>query len=157
MRAATAKRLISTKRERERFDARIEKFDLEAAIHDWRGLTNELMQPLFGNGAVAGGIDIEAVRGARRLAVDRHAKAYRVLATRRSHDQVKVTRVELIRDSAVGTIRNRRLPADRPFTVERPLIQGKARRRRVHAAAILLDAAARGEVLCPFVADVVFR
>ena len=61
----------SAKREREGLHARIEKLDLEQSIGDGLGLSDQLIQPLFGNRAVALVVDVDAVSSARRLSIDR--------------------------------------------------------------------------------------
>src|SRR5207302_9719760 len=53
--------------------ARIEKLDGELAIGNRLRLPDQLVSPLLGHGAVAELIDIGAVRGSRRLAIDEHA------------------------------------------------------------------------------------
>jgi hypothetical protein len=73
--AATSTISASAERERERFDARVEELDLELSIRDGPGLTDQLIQPLFSGRSVAVGVDVDAVSGARRLAVDAHPKA----------------------------------------------------------------------------------
>ena len=64
----------SAERERKRFNARAEKLDLEVSIDDWLGLTNQLVQALFGNDAVALLIDVYSMGRAGRLSIDPYAK-----------------------------------------------------------------------------------
>ena len=52
------------------FDAGIEEFDLEQSIHNGLGLPNELIEPLFRDGAVPVLVDIDAMSGAGRAAVE---------------------------------------------------------------------------------------
>ena len=52
---------ISAERERERLSARVEKLDLELAIHDRPWLSDQLMKSLFGEHAVAQLVDVDAV------------------------------------------------------------------------------------------------
>ncbi len=66
----------SAERERTRFHARIETFDLELAIHDGRRLPDQLIEPRCGHSAVALLVDVGAVRRARGLTIEEHAKAH---------------------------------------------------------------------------------
>ena len=61
----------SAERERERLHAGIEKLDLELSIGDWSRLSNQLIQALLGDRAVALLVYVTPVAGARRLSVDR--------------------------------------------------------------------------------------
>ena len=60
----------SAERESKSLHARIEKLDLELAIGDRPGLSDQLIQPLFGHGAVA-------LARRRRLRAPRLAAAHR--------------------------------------------------------------------------------
>ena len=60
----------STEREHKHFHTRIEELDLEQAIRDRLRLPDQLIQALLGHGAPALRVDVDAVRGTRRLAVD---------------------------------------------------------------------------------------
>ena len=53
-------------------DARIQEGDLEGALGDRAGLADELVQPRFGQGAVALVVDVGAVGGSRGLPVEAH-------------------------------------------------------------------------------------
>src|SRR5215208_591755 len=64
----------SAERERKSLDARIEELDLELSIGDGLRLPDQLIQPLFGERAVALVVDVVSVSGARRLSVDEDAK-----------------------------------------------------------------------------------
>src|SRR5262245_30689660 len=75
-------------------DARIEKFDLDLAVGDGPDLPDQLMEARLGDRAVAGLVDVEPVRGARRLPVEEHAKSDRRGARRRLHHQMHVPRVK---------------------------------------------------------------
>ena len=63
--------------ERIGLNAGIEELDLEVSIDDATGLANQLIHALFNRHAVAALVDVEAMRGRGRLAVERHAKADR--------------------------------------------------------------------------------
>ena len=66
----------SAEREGERLHASIEELDLELSIDDRLRLADQLIQPLFDNGAVAALVHVETVSRTRRLPVDRHAEPY---------------------------------------------------------------------------------
>ena len=61
-------RLELAERERERLHASIEELDLEVPIDDRLRLSDQLIQPLFDDRAVAGGIHVETVGGDRAAA-----------------------------------------------------------------------------------------
>ena len=60
----------SAEREYKSLYVSLEEFDFERAIDNRLWLANELIEPLFGDHAVALLIDVGAVRGTRGLAVD---------------------------------------------------------------------------------------
>jgi hypothetical protein len=91
-------RTLSTKGEREGLDAGTGELDLERSIDDGPGLTNQLIQPLFGDLAGAGAVDVGAVGDPRRLSINRHAKRHRGSGPGRSHDQMKVARMKAVAD-----------------------------------------------------------
>jgi len=51
---------------------------------------DQLIHALFGNRAASLGVDVNAVRGARRLPVDAHTKSHRSLSRGRPHHEMKV-------------------------------------------------------------------
>ena len=57
-------------------NARVEEGDLEGVLADGATLADELVEPRFGDPAVAVVVDVDSVRGDRRLPVDAHAKSY---------------------------------------------------------------------------------
>src|SRR5215468_9637148 len=67
----------SPEREREGLHAGIEELDLEGAIADRPALSDELVEALLRHHAVAGGVDVVAVVGARGRAVEGDAEAHR--------------------------------------------------------------------------------
>src|SRR5256885_15959587 len=91
-------------RERKSLHAGIEKLDLEPSIGDRLRLSDQLIQPLLGNRAVALFVDIDSVGGARRLSIDEHAKSDGRSSLRRTHDQVKIARVKAVGDPPVGLV-----------------------------------------------------
>ena len=106
--------LGSAEREGERRHAGIEEFDLELSIDDRLRLSDQLIQPLVDNRAVAALVHVAAMSSTRRLPVNRHAETYGDALPRRSHDEVKVAGVKAVHDPAVGTVRDGRLPTHRP-------------------------------------------
>ena len=66
----------SAEREHECLYAGIEKMDLECAIDDWFRLSDQLVQPLFDDRAIAALVNVQAAGRAWRLPVDRHTKPY---------------------------------------------------------------------------------
>ena len=66
----------SAEGERESLDTGIEKFDLEPSIIDRLRLTDQLIRPLLDSRAVALLVNVESVSSARRLPIERHAKAH---------------------------------------------------------------------------------
>ena len=67
----------SAEREGQRLHASIEELDLELSIDDRLRLADQLIQPLFDNGAVAALVHVETASRTRRLPVDRHAEPVR--------------------------------------------------------------------------------
>ena len=97
--------------------ARIEKLDLELAIHDRVRLSNELVKPWFDYRAVALAINVGSVSVARRLSIDRYAKSHGSSSRCRPHHEIEITRVEAVRDSPGGLIQRDGLFADSQFPV----------------------------------------
>src|SRR5215207_4756731 len=77
---------------------RIEKLDLKLSISDGLGLSDQLVQPLFADRAVALFVNVAPVSGARRLSIDEHAKRHRQTSLGRSHHEVHVARMEADRN-----------------------------------------------------------
>jgi hypothetical protein len=65
----------SAESEIEDFDAGIEKLDLKLAIGDRSCLPDELVKPLFDNGAIALIVDVCTVCGRRRMSLEQYPKA----------------------------------------------------------------------------------
>src|SRR5918995_783581 len=78
--------------------ARFEKLDLEVSIGDGLALSDQLVQPLFGNRAVALLVYVGSVSSIRCLSVDEHAKRHRQTLLGHSHHEVHVARMEPNRD-----------------------------------------------------------
>src|SRR5947209_5585154 len=88
----------SAERERKSLHARIEKLDLELSIGNGRRLSDQLIQPLFGDRAAPLLVDVAPVSSARRLSIDEHAKSYGRSVRRRSHNEMKIAGVKAVRD-----------------------------------------------------------
>ncbi len=80
-----ARRRGSAERERKSLHARIEKLDLELSISDGLRLSDQLIQPLFANRAVASLVNVDSVSSARRLSIEEHAKSRGGSSRCRSH------------------------------------------------------------------------
>ena len=81
------------------------------SISNWRsamgfGLSDQLVQTLFGHRAVALLVDVDAVSRARRLSIDQHAKSHGRSWRRRAHDEMKIAGVKAVRDAAVGLVQH---------------------------------------------------
>jgi hypothetical protein len=111
--------------ERESLHAGVEELDREQSVDERLRLPDELEQPMFSDCSVAALVDVESMSGGRWLSVDRHSKAYRLSRPRWPHDKMHVAGVEAIHHLARGGVQDRRLPANRPVTCERPLIKGQ--------------------------------
>src|ERR687885_2485571 len=110
----------SAEGEREGLNARIEELDLEVAVGDGTRLADQLIQPLLGHRAAALGVDVAAVRLARRSPVEPHAKAHGGASRGRSQDEVQIARMKAIRDPAVGLVQHGWLLLHGPVTHQRP-------------------------------------
>jgi hypothetical protein len=86
----------SAERERRSLDARIEKPNLEQSLRDGLHLSDQLIHPLFGNRAVAFGVNVNSVSSARRLSIESHAKSHGSASRCRPHDEMKIARVEAV-------------------------------------------------------------
>src|ERR1700730_2108063 len=96
----------SAEGEHKRLHAGIEKLDLELSISDGLRLSDQLIQPLSGNRAVALVVNINSVSSNRRLSIDEHAKAHGSSSRRRSHDEMKIAGVKAIRDPPGGLVQH---------------------------------------------------
>src|ERR1700679_596728 len=68
-------RIISTKRESVSLDAGIEKTDFKGVVRHRSGRANQLIKTLRRHDALSFGVDVDAVRRARGLAIDGHDEA----------------------------------------------------------------------------------
>src|ERR671913_2575993 len=88
----------SAEREAISLHPRIEKLDLEESISDGLLLSDQLVEALFANRAVAPLVDVGSVSGARRLSIDEYAKRHGGSPRWGSHHEVHVARMEADRD-----------------------------------------------------------
>src|ERR1700722_18864683 len=75
--------------ESEGLHAGIEKLDFEGAVGDRTVLPDELIEALLVDHALAVGIDVRAVIGAGRHAVDRHSETDRLVVGRRTEKEMQ--------------------------------------------------------------------
>ena len=95
---------MSTEREAERSSTLVEELDLELPIGDRSGLPDELVEAGLDDRALAVGVHVEAVRVARRLAVESHAEPTRCTDRSSREDQVHVPSVEAVHDRRVRLV-----------------------------------------------------
>src|SRR2546421_4397406 len=146
---------VSTERERKHLHARIEKLDLDKSISDGLQLSDQLIQALFGNRAVALVVGVNAVSSARRLSVDEHPKTYGSSTRRRSHDEVEVAGVKAEDDPPVSLVQPRGLFPDRPITGKRPFIEPQSGGDGVDAGRVRRRPTGRREVLGAVIAEII--
>src|SRR3954454_6087494 len=126
-RIATAKPPATglAKRKRENLYPRIEKLDLELPIGDEPRLSDQQIQPLFGNHAVPLIVNIDPVRCTRRLAVDQDTKSHGIPRHGRAHDEMKIASMETKSGPAAGLVQHGPLVPHCPITRERPMIEAQ--------------------------------
>jgi len=137
--------------------ARIDKLDLEPAIHDRVRLSNELVKPWFDYRAVALEIGISTVSGVRRLSIDRYAKSQGSSSRCWPHHEIEITRMEAERNSPSGLIQRNDLFSDRPIAGKRPVVQAQLRGLNVNVMLIPCGATGRCKVVGLPIADVGLR
>src|SRR5215212_2768185 len=147
----------SAERERKSLHPRIKKLDLEVAISDGLGLSDQLIQPLLGNRAVALLVNVDSVSSPRRLPVDEHAKSHGGSSRCRSHHEMKIAGVKAVSDPPVGLVQHGGLSLHSPITQKRPMIEPQLRGGIVDAALIQYCTTGRGKVRGALIADVVLR
>src|ERR1700693_862062 len=110
LRMTFERRSISlSKREAEGFDAAVEELDLKPPVADRSRLTDQLIHPLLHNRAVFARVDIGSVGWPSALTVEQHAKPHGRALSRRSHHEVHIARVELVRDPSSRTVERARV------------------------------------------------
>src|ERR1700730_11020258 len=87
--------------------AGVEELDVKGPVRDRTRLSHELVQAGFLDAAPSVRIDIQAVIGPRRRAVDRDAKANGLRRVGRAHDEVHIARMKPVRDPASCRIKRR--------------------------------------------------
>src|SRR2546421_1703985 len=147
----------SAERERKRLHARIEELNLELWVGEGGRLSDQLIQALFGNRAVALVVDVDPVSSAWRLSIDEHAKSHGSSSYRRSHDEMKVARVKTVRDPPAGLVEHDGVFLHRPVAGEGPVIELHPCRSSIDARLVQHCSTRRDEVLCALVAEIVFR
>src|SRR5829696_6502719 len=147
----------SAERERKSLHPRIKKLDLEVSISDGLGLSNQLIQPLFCDRAVALLVNVDSVSSARRLPIDEYAKSHGGSSRCRSHHEMKIAGVKAVRDPPVGLVQHGGLSLHRPITQKRPMIEPQPRGGIVDAALVQYCATGRGKVRGALIADVDLR
>src|SRR5215213_11426610 len=106
----------SAERERKSLHPRIEKRDLELSISDGLRLSDQLIQSLFGNRAVALVVNVNSVSSARGLSIEEHAKSHGSSSRCRSHDEMEIAGVKAVRDPPVSLVQHGGLFLHRPIT-----------------------------------------
>src|SRR5690606_24881885 len=95
--------------------------DREIVIAGELGEAHELVEPLLGDDPVAGGIGIETMCRAGRLAVDGDPEADRAAVRRRAEHEVNVACAETVENACAGLVGPRILLRDGPLADEAPL------------------------------------
>src|SRR5262245_36800740 len=132
--------------------------DLEGPVSDLTVLADQLVEPLFGDGAIARLVNVEAAGAIRRLAVDQHDEGDRLSgAALGAQHQIEIPPVEAVYDPAARLVQRRDLSLDRPVAGQRPLVELELWWRVIDGAAFRCDTAERGEATGPGIADVGLR
>src|SRR5689334_8489325 len=137
--------------------ARPEELHLEGPVGDRPGLPDELVEARLLHAPPPLRVDVEAVVGPGRGAVDRDAEADGAALGGGRQDEVEVARVEPVADAAGHVVQRGELAADRPDARQAPPVERQRRDGAVERGNILEDTARRREILGPLVADVVLR
>jgi hypothetical protein len=95
---------LSTEGERKSLHPGIQKLDLELSISDGLRLSDQLVQPLFGNCAFASHIKVKSASRDCWLPVYEHAKPHGRSWLGRTHNEMKVAGVEAVRDPPAGLV-----------------------------------------------------
>src|ERR1700694_2503847 len=151
--------LISlSKREAEGFGTGVEELDLKPAVADRSRLTDQLIHPLLHNPDASVRVDIGSRGWARALTIEQYPKPHGHALSHRSHHEVHVTRVKLIRDPPTKTVKRARVGPDGPIPSESPMVEPKARRRRESVRFVpRRPVAARVEPSCLVIAGIRLR
>src|SRR5829696_10436528 len=147
----------SAERERISLHSRLEKLDLELSISDGLRLSDQLIQPLFANRTVALVVNVDSVSSARRPSIDEHAKSHGRSSRCRSHDEMKIAGVKVIRDPPVGLVQHSGLLLYGPIAREGPVIEGQSCGGGIDVRGVQDRTVGGFEVLGALVAEIVFR
>ena len=147
----------SAKRKGKCLHARIEELDLERAVLHVPLLTNQLVEPIFRDRAMALAVYVHTAILKRRRAVDRDAKPDRPAAGSRTEHEMQIAGMKTEHNPPRRRRRYRVLAGDGPLAAQAPLIHLQVAGRRIALRAVLGDRLRRGVVLLPFVAHVGFR
>src|SRR5437762_3026665 len=109
-------------RECKSLHAGIEKLDFELSISDGASWSDQLIQTLVGNCAVALIINVNSVSSTRRLSINEHAKSHGSSWRCRPHHEMKIAGMKVVHDPPVGLVQHIGLFADCPITDQRPMI-----------------------------------
>src|SRR5258708_12120335 len=100
------------------------------------------MHPLVQNLAVSTRVDVRSVGDRGDLTVEQDAKPHCRALFRRSHYEVHIASMELVRNPAARTIEPARVRADSPVSRESPMVEPKLRRRGIGMEVVPLFTAA---------------
>ena len=147
----------SAERKHKSFHARIEKFDLELSIRDGWRVSDQLIQPRCGHRAVALVVHVNAVRSARRLSIEAHAKAHGSASWCRPHDEMQIAGVKAVHDPPVGLVQHRGLFPHCPITRQGPMIALQPLGGRIDATLVPYGTTWGRKVCGALIANIGFR
>src|SRR5918999_5601009 len=119
-----------------RLDAGFEELDLADALGDRALLPNQLVEALLVHCTASRIVDVHAMRGTGRLAVEAHAHLHRAPAHGRPHHEVHVPGMEPNGDAPVGVIQHRGMLGDRPVPDRHPLVEPEPQGLRIRVGLI---------------------
>src|SRR5215510_3818355 len=146
----------SAERKGESFHTRGEKLDFELSVGGGIGLPDELIKPLFGHGAVAMLVNVNAVGPARRLSIDQHTKLDGCSRHCWTHDEVKIAGVEAIGDAPTGLVQCGGILFHGPIAEQCPLIEPQSRGLFIGARLIRHRPAWRRKIFGALESNIVF-
>ena len=114
----------------------VEERDLEGVLGDGTLLTDELIEPLFDNRAVAIRIHVTPLRRSRRVAIEQHVESYGGSRDCWAHDDIEVTSVKAVGELPVGRVEPGGLLLNRPVARQSPVIEPQLRRDGVRAGLV---------------------
>src|SRR5215211_7964599 len=146
----------SAERERKSLHTRIEKLDLELSINDGLRLSDQLIQPLFANRAVALLVNVDPVSSARHLSADEHAKSHGRSSSCRSHDEMKIAGVKVVCDPPVSLVEHSGLLLYGPIAREGQVIEGQSCGGGIDVRGVQDRTVGGFEVLGALITEIVF-